>query len=275
MALPVEAGVLGPLKTLVEAQDVTPTAQKQRQVLALLLVKDSQVVPLPTLMEELWADAPPRSAVTIIQTYVLGLRKHFAGVLGTRPAVVADELLQTRGRGYAFNTEACAFDMHCYLYMVKAAKQAVADHDDNRAVRFFTDAEEGWRGPALVDVECGLPLATEAARLDQIRLASLEMQVEAQLRLGRYRDVVIDLTALVLRHPFHEKLHAYLMLALSKSGMRSRALEVFHKLRHSMITELGIEPCWVIQQLHREIIEAASENMVVQLLNDITVPIAI
>lgn len=274
MMHPVEAGVLGPLKTILGTQDATPTAQKQRQLLALLLVKDSQVVPVPTLMEELWGDAPPRSAVTIIQTYVLGLRKHFASVLGTRPSVVADELLQTRGRGYAFNTEACAFDLHCYQYMVKAARQAVADHEDHRAVRFFTDAEELWRGPALVDVECGLPLAAEAARLDQIRLASVEMHTEAQLRLGRYRDVAIDLTALVLRYPFHEKLHAYLMLALSRCGLRSRALEVFHKLRHSMVTELGIEPCWRVQQLHREIIQA-SEDMVFQLLDNITVPIAI
>src|SRR5690242_6178329 len=67
-------GLLGPLSAHLNGKPVTPTAAKQRQVLALLALNAGQVVTVPTLIEELWGDSPPRSYSTTLQTYILQLR---------------------------------------------------------------------------------------------------------------------------------------------------------------------------------------------------------
>lgn len=252
----VEVGLLGPLSFELDKQDGTPTAEMQRKLLALLIAHDSRVVPLPTLIDELW-DEPPRSAVTIIQTYVLAIRKQMARLLQVEQAMITSDLLQTRARGYAFNTGACRFDLHDYLDTAEQGKIALAIGRDEVAIDLFVAAEQLWRGEALVDVECGMVLSAEAARLDQIRLANIELRLEAQLRQRRYRDVVIDLSALVIHHRLHERLHAYLMYALCLSGWRARAQGVFIDLRNAMADELGLEPCAKLQRLHRDILRAS------------------
>lgn len=261
MGVPMDAGVLGELRLVLSQQDATPTAQKQRQVLSLLLMRDSQVVPLSTLIEELWHDTPPRSAVTIVQTYVLSLRKKIAEHLGVCQAKVATDLLRTSNKGYMFNTSAGFFDLHKYRALVDASRATIKASDDQRTVRLLRDADNLWRGPALADVDCGIPLAAEVAHLEHTRLVNMELRIEAALRLGQYRDVCIDLSGLIVHYPFHEKLHAYMMFALCRAGWRRRALEVFRKLRRSMIDELGLEPCAEVQRLHRDIMEASDHGV--------------
>lgn len=256
----VEAGLLGPLLLEIDNKDATPTAQKQRQLLALLLAHDSNVVTIPLLIEELWEE-PPRSATTVIQTYVLSIRKQISSILGIDQATVAFRLLQTRDRGYAFNTTECVFDVRRYFELVNHAKLDLSVGRDDVAIDYFTRAEQYWRGDALADVECGLPLSAEAARLDQIRLANMELRLEAQLRERRYRDAIIDLTSLVVKHPLNERLHEYLMYALCVSGSRARAQKVFSDLRKAMIDELGIEPCAKVQRLHNYILRASDSEV--------------
>lgn len=261
MEYPLEACVLGPLRLTMGEKDATPSAQKQRQVLATLLVNHPQVVPVSSLFEELWEGDPPRSALTTVQTYVLGIRKRLAEKLHIKPEDVAADLLQTRSKGYFFNAQSCVFDLHQYRGLVEAGKEALQRGDDRGGVRLLRAADDLWRGPVLVDVVRGLPLEVEAAQLEQSRLLILELRVEAELRLGLHREVCADLAGLVMRYPYHERLHAYFMFSLCRAGWRARALEVFHKLRNSMIDELGLEPCAKVQQLHRHIL-AASEDSV-------------
>ncbi|MGQ4386969.1 AfsR/SARP family transcriptional regulator, partial [Streptomyces sp. SAS_270] len=76
-----DIGLLGALDVRENGVSVTPSAPKPRQVLALLALHVDQVVPLSVLVEELWGDAPPRSARTTLQTYVLQLRELIAAAL--------------------------------------------------------------------------------------------------------------------------------------------------------------------------------------------------
>lgn len=254
-----EASVLGPLTLSLGEKDATPSAQKQRQVLATLLVDYPQVVPVSSLIEELWDERPPRSALTVIQTYVLSIRKRIARHLHIDPECVAAELLQTRGKGYFFDAGSCAFDLHEYRHLLECGKAALARGDDDGAIRLLRAADRRWRGPVLVDVERGLRLEVEAAQLMQSRLLALELRIEAELRTGRYREVCADLAGLTMQYPHHERLHAYFMYSLCLAGWRSRALEVFHRLRFSMIDDLGLEPCAKVQRLHQDILDASEE----------------
>ncbi len=259
------ARVLGPLTLALNNHNATPSAHKQRQLLALLLVRHSTVVPVTTLIEELWNDNPPRSAATLIQTYVLGIRKKMAEELGMSQPDIADRYLVTRSKGYSFEVKDAIFDMRDYQSMSNAAKVASKAGDNQRAVDLFLAAEALWTGPALVDVDCGIPLAAEISHLDQLRLSNIELRIEAQLRLGRYREVSPDLARLNVQHPLHERLQAYYMFALSCSGQRVKALESYQEFYRAMQAELGLQPCQKLQQLHQDILDASDISVTAML----------
>lgn len=74
--------LMGTLEITLNGAAVMPTAPKPRQLLALLALHAGRVVPVASLTEELWGDRPPRTARTILQTYVLQLRELITAALG-------------------------------------------------------------------------------------------------------------------------------------------------------------------------------------------------
>ncbi len=251
-----EIHVLGSLSVHHDGHDATPTASKPRKVLALLLLNEARVVSTASLLTELWDDAPPRSALTTLQTYILQLRKLIAAALDVPVATVAREVLITRNGGYSFRSPGDDFDLQQYAKLSNQGRAALEAGDDATGVRLIRRALATWTGPVLVDVEHGRLIQTEAARLNQCRLTLIERRIEAELGMRRHRELLGELASLAVEHPFHEDLHGQYMLALHLSGRRERALDVFHQLRGSMIEELGLEPSPRIQRLQHAIISS-------------------
>jgi SARP family transcriptional regulator, regulator of embCAB operon len=249
-----QINVLGPLNLRAGQIDAVPTARKPRKLLALLLVNDTRIVPVSSLVTELWESSPPKSAMTTLQTYVMHLRKLLAEALQVPSATVSREVLQTRGTGYAFVVRPGELDLHEYRRLEEAGDRALLCNDDASAVRLLRQAEMLWSGSALADVEHGPLLEAEVARLEQSRMTMVERRIEAELRLGRHHTALSELAGLVSYHRFHEGLHATFMLALYRSGHRSRALEVYHRLRRTMADELGLEPSPSLQHLLRNVL---------------------
>ena len=110
-----------------------------------------------------------------------------------------------------------------------------------------------WRGPALAGVPSRIVQAA-TVRLEEARLCALEEQVRLDLVLGRHQEVIGEIVALAAAEPFREKVQAYLMLALSRSGRRAEALEVYRRTRTAFIEELGIEPSQDLQHVHSDIL---------------------
>ncbi|HEY4021564.1 MAG TPA: AfsR/SARP family transcriptional regulator [Pseudonocardiaceae bacterium] len=228
-------------------------------MLSLLLLNDCRTVSTVVLMREIWEDGPPKSGPTTLQTYVLHLRRLFSRAFDVPTAEIARDLLQTRSGGYAFMIESGHLDVHRFVRWRDLGDQALARQEDQVAVDAYQHALDEWYGPALTDVEYGPLMRAEVARLEQSRLTVTERKITIELRLGRHLDTLSELASLVVRHRFHEDLHAQFMLALHRSGNRSRALEVFNLLRSSMIAELGLEPSPKVQRLHHAILAAKPE----------------
>lgn len=240
--------VLGPLRISCGDVEVAPTARKPRQILALLLLHYSRFVPTTTLIDELWDGRAPKTASAAVQNYVFQLRKRFAEVTGQDMDTVGSELLRTARNGYEFVAESAEFDLQIFHRLERAGVAAMADGDLVTAVRNFREALSWWRGPALSDVEPGPRIHAEVAGLEQSRVTMLDHRIELELRLGRHREILDELTDLVSQDRFREDLHAQLMIALYRSGHRARALEAFHRLRKDMVDEFGLEPS---PKLHR------------------------
>lgn len=246
--------LLGPLSAHLGGVSIVPSAGKPRQILALLAGCAGQVLPVPTLMEEIWGADMPRSASTTLQTYILQLRRKLTEALGPDADRTAKDILATEYGGYTLRVAPESVDVHAYDQLVSRSRTA-ADRGDAAAVAdLCQQALALWRGPALVDVKVGPMLEVELVRLEESRLATLERRIDAELALGRHSALVAELRALIARHPLHEGLHAQCMLALHRSGRRGQALDVFQDLRNHLVDELGVDPSDRLQRLHRAVL---------------------
>ena len=249
---PLSIGLLGPLSLRLGKTPVTTSAPKQRQVLALLALNAGRVVTVPTLIEELWGDCPPRSYATTLQTYVLQLRNALAAASSGNPGV--RQILSTRHCGYLLEEDACQTDVEVFDRRVRTGRAAAEAGDHRLASEELSGALQLWRGPAMVDVRMGRVLEIETASLEERRLGVLERRIEADLALGRHSDLLGELTLVTARNPMNENLCAFLMTALYRAGHVARSLQAFHRLRSVLNHELGVEPCPRLQRLQAAIL---------------------
>jgi len=259
----VDIQVLGALGVSQGGVSITPTAPKARQVLALLALHADQVVPVGALVEELWAGRPPRSARTTLQTYVLQLRELITAALARHPGggpLCAKDVLVTCPGGYRLSTGGGTSDVREFERLAGLGYRAMDAGDHPRAARLLREALALFSGAPFADVQAGSQLETESQRLQESRLCALDQRIEADLRLGRHRELLAELTVLVGRYRTHENLHAQFMLALQRSGRRSEALDAYRRLRTTLVSELGIEPCAALRRLQRSILLAGPEQ---------------
>ncbi|MCP2341062.1 AfsR/SARP family transcriptional regulator [Actinomadura rupiterrae] len=241
--------VLGPLEVSGESGDMTPSAPKVREVLALLLLQHGHIVQSRTLIDELWGEDPPPSALATLQTYIYKLRKVLMrGRSG--------ESLRTKVYGYVLSVPADDLD-HCRFERLLADGQGAFDAGDlERATGALGEGLALWRGPALADVDSGPILSAEVTRLEERRLRALELRIDADLGLGRHQELVSELKTLISTHPLHEAFHAKLMLALQGAGRRYEALDVYQRLRSTLVAELGLEPSASLSRLHQSLLSS-------------------
>ncbi|MGW1216645.1 AfsR/SARP family transcriptional regulator [Streptomyces sp. NPDC002499] len=264
--------VLGALKVRENGVSIAPTAPKPRQVLALLALHADQVVPVAGLIEELWAGRPPRSARTTLQTYVLQLRELItaaldkdaagtgAGAGGEGPRRSAKDILVTSPGGYLLVTGGGTSDVREFERLAGMGYRAMDAGDFPGAARRLGEALSLWNGSAFADVQSGVQLQMEAKRLEESRLCALDQRIEADLKLGRHRELLAELTVLANRYRTHENLHAQFMLALYRSGRRGEALDVYHRLRGTLVRNLGLEPSPRLRRLQQSILTAVPET---------------
>ncbi|MFJ9343292.1 BTAD domain-containing putative transcriptional regulator [Streptomyces sp. NPDC101733] len=243
--------VLGPLSAEVNGGSIVPTAGKPRQILALLALYPGRVMPVQTLMEEIWGTGLPQSALTTLQTYILQLRRRLGTAMGPGVPGNAKDVLATRHGGYLLQIPSDAVDVHTYDTLVAGGQHAYEIGDDERAASLLRKGLALWNGPALVDVRVGPILEIEVMRLEESRLVTVERRIDADLRLGRHVEVIAELAELIARHPQHEGLHSQAMVALYRSGRQATALDVYRRLRTGLVEDLGVEPSPQLQRLHQ------------------------
>jgi DNA-binding SARP family transcriptional activator len=258
----VDIEVLGPLVACIHGSSITPSAAKPRTVLAMLALHANTVVPVEALIKELWPHERPRSAKTIVQTYVLHLRKLISAAGPDRDpgGRAAKQVLATVPGGYRLAAPAEHSDVAHFEKLAAAGHRARELGDFIGASRDFSDALTKWRGEALMDVQRGPHLDVDVQRLEEARLNALDCRIDADLRLGRHHELLGELSALVSQHRTHEGLCAHLMLALYRSGRRGAAISAYGRLHACLSGDLGLEPSSQLQRLQRSMLGADRES---------------
>jgi DNA-binding SARP family transcriptional activator len=238
-----EFRLLGPLEVLDGDRPVRLGGPKQRAALAILLLSANRVVSVERLADDLYAGAPPVTAVTQVQRQVSELRKSLGA-----------EAIETRSPGYVLHVEPGQLDLERFERATHNAAQALEVADAQAAAEVLGSALSLWRGAPLADLAYESFAQTAIARLEELRLAALEQRFEAELALGRHVAVLAGLEALVWDHPLREGLRGQLMLALYRAGRQAEALDVYRRTRETLVEEFGIEPSPSLHELERRIL---------------------
>ena len=241
-----EFRILGPLEIRDGNQVVEIRGDVQRALLAVLLLNANTVVATERLIDDLWGGSPPASGHTALQVRVSQLRKGLGQDGRSGPIV-------TRAPGYLVEVGHDELDLSRFERLVQDAWGALEQGDPATASDKLRTALRLWRGPALADFGYADFARAAITRLEELRLAALELRIEADLMLGRHAQFVGELQALVLEHPSREQLRAHLMLALFRSGRQSDALAAYQEARRA-IEEFGIEPSPALQELEGAIL---------------------
>jgi len=240
--------VLGTLEVTNDGDRVALPSTRHQRVVAALLLTPNSVVPLSKLVEGVWDDEPPATAVKQVQNCVSVLRERLGG--GGKGG---GHVIVTEGPGYRIAVTEEQLDLLRFTRGLSDARRLAAECRLPEAVQAARAALGLWRG-CVLDGLCVSVLANRVTLLNEQRLGAIEQCVEWQLALGEHRDVAAELMELVAEHPLREKLHAQLMLALHRGGRQADALNVFQQLRARLVDELGIDPGSEVLRLHERIL---------------------
>jgi DNA-binding SARP family transcriptional activator len=103
--------------------------------------------------------------------------------------------------GYVLRVAPGALDAERFEGLAAEGRRALEADRPEIAADTLHRALALWRGPALADVAYESFAQAEIARLEELRLATLEARIDADLRLGRRAELVPEIEALVSAHP--------------------------------------------------------------------------
>ncbi|OLB77205.1 MAG: hypothetical protein AUI14_16760 [Actinobacteria bacterium 13_2_20CM_2_71_6] len=240
--------LLGPLRGWRASAELDLGWPKQRTVLAALVLASGRTVSRPDLVDVVWGDNPPPSSASLVHTYLGRLRR----VLDPDPRTTTRVLVSGRS-GYALQLAPGQTDLEVFRAGLEDARRLAATGELTGALEGFDAALALWRGEPLGGIS-GTWADRQRTRLAEMRLAAVEDRADVLLRLGRYAELVAEMTALVAEYPLRERLRALLMTALHRGSRQAEALAVFADARRLLADELGVDPGAELQRAYRAIL---------------------
>ncbi|MEV6909752.1 BTAD domain-containing putative transcriptional regulator [Amycolatopsis sp. NPDC051071] len=247
---------LGPLEVRTGRGAIPLGGPRQRAVLARLLIAAGTVVPVETLVADLWPTRPPPSAVAGLHAYVSNLRRVLEPERGPREP---PRLLVRRAPGYLLQPPDGSVDVARFENAVDAAAASLAHGVPEEAVRLLDAALATWRGAPYADLADEHWIAPELGRLTELKLFAKELWAEAELALGRAWSVIPVLTETTAEAPLRESLWRHLALALYRCGRQGEALAVLRRLSTRLRDDLGVDPSPAVRRLETALLDQSAE----------------
>jgi DNA-binding SARP family transcriptional activator len=238
--------ILGPLRLWRDGVELDSGPPQQAYLLALLLVRAGRPVSTSELIDLVWGEDVPASAVNILQKYVGSLRRLL------EPAVSAREsgsYLQRRGRGYLFAADPDVLDVVRFRQLVEAGGGC---RQPDVALDHYIRALGLWHGPA----GDGLVRRSSAGftALNTEFFGACVAAAELAVAQGRPELVLPALQLAAGMAPLDETVQAALVTVLGAAGRQTTALSLFQTVRARLVDELGIDPGSALLSAHERLL---------------------
>ena len=235
--------LFGEVEVNVDAHRLDVGHLRQQCALVGLLVDAGHAVPLDRLQERVWGDrAPPRARATLYG-YLSRLRHALVGA--------RDVAIVRRPGGYVVAVDPLAVDVHRFEHLLNPGPRR---------------RRRGGRGPVRAGARAvagrtvrpaGHGLAELGARPAGARAVGGRTGSQRHLpspRPARRTDPALEEAA--ASAPLDERLAGQLIVALYRCGRQADALHHFHRVRTSLVEELGADPGPALSRLHHQVLTA-------------------
>ncbi|GIJ72859.1 AfsR/SARP family transcriptional regulator [Virgisporangium ochraceum] len=249
--------VLGHVAAWHDREPLSLGSTAQRAVLGLVAVAGGQVVPRTAIMDVLWPDrTPPASAVNVIQTHVLRLRRQLEP---DRPSRGRSGVLVQVGDGYALRAPTAAVDLLRFRQLVESAERRQLAGDPQEAAALLDEALGLWHGPPLADIPAlaGHPHTVALAAEQRVALARYG---DLMIALGSAADVLPKLEQVAAANPLDEVAQARLIRAYGAAGRRGQAFTLFGEVRRRLVEELGVDPGPELVRAHTDLLHSVGSG---------------
>lgn len=236
---PLQYRVLGPVDVRDGEHPVHLPAGHQRAVLACLLIARGRPVSADVLIDAAWPSTLPADPRGALHTVLSRLR-----------STLGEESVATVPGGYVLRTGPGEVDVDRFEQLRDRARTA----PPAEAAELLRTAEGLWRGPAYSDHADERFATAEAARLDRLRLDTVEDRAAALIACAEHGAAVEELDAMLREDPFRERAVHLLMTALYGAGRAADALECFRTHRDRLADELGLDPAPSLVELQARIL---------------------
>lgn len=196
----------------------------QRTVLAVLASRAPTAVATDLLVDQIWGEDPPHSAVPTLRSHVSRLRR----VLGHR-------LVSTPG-GYALRPAEAVDAARFEALVARAGTRAPAE-----ALPLVEEALALWRGPPFPGLDGVEALRGAVVHLCELHVAARELRAAGLLATGRLSEAIAAAEQLVVEAPLREGIWTTLVAALSAAGRTAEALRAYQRAV-AALGEAGVEP---------------------------------
>ncbi|MFG1875223.1 tetratricopeptide repeat protein [Sphaerisporangium sp. NPDC049003] len=243
-----ELRMLGPMELWTAGRPVDLGPPRQRAVWAAVAVDTPRPVPVETLVDRVWGEAPPERARHTLHVYLARMRRVLEQV---STGEEGSARLRRRSGGYVLDVDPDSIDLHRFRRLVGQAR--IGKCAETEEAGLLRQALGLWRGAPL----CGI----EGDWADRVRQAWHQQHLDtavrwaqAELRLGEAATVIGPLADLLLENPLAEPLVTALMRALHAAGRIPEALDCYDTFRRRMADQLGLDPGKELRELHRALL---------------------
>ncbi|WP_234834885.1 BTAD domain-containing putative transcriptional regulator [Mycolicibacterium stellerae] len=243
--------ILGPLRVWRGGVELDVGPRQQAYLLALLLAREGRPTSTTELLDLVWGEGAPTSAINVIHKYIGALRRLMEPTLPSRET--GSHLLR-HGNGYLFSAAPATLDLVTFRELVAAAETAVTQHREDEALDHYVRALGLWAGPAGAGLAQGPAAMTIFAALDGEFFDACVAAAELAVSRRRPERVLASLQLAATMAPLHEPLHAALINTLAACGRQAEALAAFGTVRARLAEDLGIDPDQTLQAAHRRVL---------------------
>jgi DNA-binding SARP family transcriptional activator/DNA-binding CsgD family transcriptional regulator len=228
--------LLGPVRVLSDTSELDIGSRQQQLMLAALLTRAGSVVSVTELIDAIWDENPPASAVNVVHRYIGALRRLIEPDL---PVRATGRYVTRQAAGYQLQVTTETLDLLRFRALVTQAGKA---NDPIRAVGLYTDALSLWRGRCAAGLDPTPHTQPAFLAIDAEFSHAVRDAADTALRTGQVRLVLPALRQASAQDPLDEAVQARLLLTLATDGRQAEAFDLFETVRRRLSEELGVSP---------------------------------